>query len=148
MCGIVGFNTNNIAEPKKVLKKMADRIVHRGPDGEGFFSDETISLGHRRLAILDLETGNQPLYSKDNNYVLVANGEIYNYKELKEELIKDGYKFQTKSDSEILIYGYDKWGEELPKKLRGMFAFAIYDKKNKSLFAARDHFGIKPFYYY
>ena len=108
MCGIVGFNTNNISEPKSILKKMADRIVHRGPDGEGYFSDDFMSLGHRRLAILDLETGNQPLYSKDQNYVLVANGEIYNYQELKKELLADGYEFQTKSDSEILIYGYDK----------------------------------------
>lgn len=148
MCGIVGFNTNNIKEPNKVLKNMTDRIIHRGPDAEGFFSDEVMSLGHRRLAILDLQTGNQPLYSKDENYVLVANGEIYNYEELKKQLINDGYEFQTKSDSEILIYGYDKWRNDLPNHLRGMFAFAIYDKKNKNLFAARDHFGIKPFYYY
>lgn len=148
MCGIVGFNTNGIDKPQTILKKMTDRIVHRGPDGEGFFTDETISLGHRRLSIVDLQTGDQPLYSKDDNYVLIANGEIYNHVELREELEEDGYEFQTRSDCEVLIYGYDKWKNDLPKHLRGMFAFAVYDRKNKTLFAARDHFGIKPFYYY
>lgn len=108
MCGIVGFNTNSLKNCKEVLKNMNDRMIHRGPDGEGFYTDDEVCLGHRRLSILDLEGGNQPLYSADNNYVLVANGEIYNYQDLKEELTKDGYEFQTRSDSEVLIYGYDK----------------------------------------
>lgn len=148
MCGIVGFNTNGLKNYEKVLKKMNDRIIHRGPDGEGFYTDDYICLGHRRLSIIDLESGDQPILSKDENYVLIANGEIYNYVELKEELINDGYEFKTKSDSEVLIYGYDKWKTDLPKHLRGMFAFAVYDKANKTVFGARDHFGMKPYYYY
>lgn len=108
MCGIVGFNTNNLANKEKILKNMTDRIIHRGPDGEGFYTDDDVCLGHRRLSIIDLEGGAQPLYSIDKNYVLVANGEIYNYQELKKELTDDGYEFQTRSDCEVLIAGYDK----------------------------------------
>lgn len=147
MCGITGF----ISKEKKkdeILKKMADRIAHRGPDAEGFYTDDYAALGHRRLAIIDLGNGKQPMFNEDENLVVVFNGEIYNYIELKAELKKSKHKFKTNSDTEVLLHGYEEWGSNLPKKLRGMFAFAIWDKKNKTLFCARDNFGIKPFYYY
>ena len=147
MCGIVGFCSKE--EDKGItIKKMADRIIHRGPDQEGYYIDEFIALGHRRLSIIDLDNGTQPMFSKDNSLVLVFNGEIYNYIELKQELEKKNYKFETNSDTEVLLHGYEAWGKNLPKKLRGMFAFAIWDKQNKYLFCSRDNFGIKPLYYY
>lgn len=145
MCGIVGFYSEE-KNKEAVIKKMADRIKHRGPDGEGYYTDEKVALGHRRLSIIDLSGGSQPMYTEDKKLVVVFNGEIYNYLELKEEL-KD-YEFKTSSDTEVLLHGYREWGEDLPKKLRGMFAFAIWDKENETLFMARDHFGIKPLYYY
>ncbi len=145
MCGIAGF-VGEVKNPKKVLKQMTDRIKHRGPDAEGFCVKDDIALGQRRLSIIDLKNGIQPMYTKDNSLVVVFNGEIYNYKELKKEL-KD-YPFQTESDTEVLLYGYKEWGSDLPNHLRGMFAFAIYDFEEKVLFCARDPFGIKPFYYY
>lgn len=147
MCGIVGF-LNGEKNKQIIIKKMTDKIIHRGPDAEGYYINEDIALGHRRLSIIDIDNGKQPMFSKDNNLVVVFNGEIYNYRELKRELEKFGYEFRTNSDTEVLLYGYEEWREELPKKLRGMFAFSIWDKKNKSLFCSRDHFGIKPFYYY
>lgn len=145
MCGFTGF----ISEEKKkkaIIKKMANRIAHRGPDGEGFYIDDLVALGHRRLSIIDIANGSQPMYNEDKNLVVVFNGEIYNYQDLKKEL--SNHVFQTNCDTEILLHGYEEWGNDLPQKLRGMFSFAIWDKTNKSLFCARDHFGIKPFYYY
>lgn len=147
MCGIVGFVSKE-KNKKTIIKKMADRIIHRGPDAEGFYTDDLVALGHRRLSIIDLSAGKQPMYNEDGNLVVVFNGEIYNYIELKAELSKKNHKFQTNSDTEVLLHGYEEWGENLPKKLRGMFAFAIWNKKEKVLFCARDNFGIKPFYYY
>ena len=145
MCGIVGFISR---EENKgiIIKKMADKIIHRGPDEEGYYIDENIALGHRRLSIIDLDNGTQPMKNKE--LIVIFNGEIYNYKELRKELIKKNYKFNTNSDTEVLLHGYKEWGEDMPKKLRGMFAFAIWDRKKKRLFCARDHFGIKPLYYY
>lgn len=149
MCGIVGFlDKRDDKEKKKIVKKMADRIKHRGPDGEGYYLDDEVALGHRRLSIIDLSTGDQPIYNEDEQMVIVFNGEIYNYIELRDELKKKSHEFKTSSDTEVLIHGYEEWGNSLPKKLRGMFAFAIWDRQNKTLFCARDHFGIKPFYYY
>lgn len=145
MCGIVGFYGEQ-KDKENVIKKMADRIKHRGPDGEGYYTDEKIALGHRRLSIIDIGGGAQPMFTEDKQVVVVFNGEIYNYLELKEELKE--YTFTTSSDTEVLLHGYRKWGKDLPKKLRGMFAFAIWDKENETLFCARDHFGIKPLYYY
>ena len=145
MCGIVGFY-GDFENKEDVIKNMANRIKHRGPDGEGYYTDSEIALGHRRLSIIDLGGGMQPMYTEDRKLVVVFNGEIYNYLELKEEL-KD-YEFKTNCDTEVLLHGYRKWKEELPKKLRGMFAFAIWDIENKTLFCARDCFGIKPLYYY
>ena len=147
MCGIVGFYSDE-KNKEPIIKKMADRIKHRGPDGEGYYTDEKVALGHRRLSIIDIEGGSQPMFTEDKSIVVVFNGEIYNYIELKEELEDKEYNFTTNSDTEVLLYGYKEWGEELPKKLRGMFAFAIWDKENETLFCSRDHFGIKPLYYY
>lgn len=145
MCGIVGFIGKD-KNKKKILKAMCDRIAHRGPDAEGFYVKGDVALGQRRLSIIDLEGGKQPMFSEDGKLVIVFNGEIYNYKDLKKELKE--YPFQTESDTEVLIYGYRKWGYDLPNHLRGMFSFALYDMEEKTLFCARDHFGIKPFYYY
>lgn len=145
MCGIVGF-IGKEKRKKTILKAMAEKIKHRGPDGEGYFVRDNVALAQRRLSIIDIEGGKQPMFSKDGNLVVVFNGEIYNYLELKEEL--SDYPFQTNSDTEVLLYGYQKWGSDLPNHLRGMFSFALYDIKEKILFCARDPFGIKPFYYY
>ncbi len=147
MCGIVGFVSSE-GNKEKIIKRMTDRIAHRGPDEEGYYIDECVALGHRRLSIIDLKNGIQPMKSENKNIVVIFNGEIYNYVELKEELEKCGHIFITNSDTEILIHGYEEWGTDLPKKLRGMFAFAIWNKKANNLFCARDYFGIKPFYYY
>lgn len=147
MCGIAGFVDKTIKNKKKVIKDMAERIKYRGPDGEGYFIDDEVALAHRRLAIIDISSGGQPQYNEDNSLVIVFNGEIYNFVELKEELIKAGHKFRNKSDTEVIIHGYEEWGTEVTKHLRGMFAFAIWDTKQKTLFIARDGFGIKPLYY-
>lgn len=147
MCGIVGI-VGEQKNKKELIKKMADRISHRGPDAENYFVDKQVALGHRRLSIIDLESGIQPMFNENKSLVIVFNGEIYNYKELQEELKKEGHKFETNSDTEVIIHGYETWGKDLPNHLRGMFAFAIWDPKEKKLFCARDYFGIKPFYYY
>ena len=147
MCGYVGF-TNCIDNSNAVLGEMMDKIRHRGPDAEGRYIDDGIALGHRRLSIIDVsEQGTQPLYSEDGSKVLVFNGEIYNYKIIREKLVKAGYKFRTQTDSEVLIHGYSEYGKKLLGMLRGMFSFVIWDKNKKELFGARDFFGIKPFYY-
>ena len=149
MCGFTGFISKIDKEKKKkIIKDMADKIIHRGPDGEGYYIDDNIALGFRRLSIIDLKGGDQPLYNEDKNLVINFNGEIYNYQELKEELINLGHKFKTKSDTEVIIHGYEEYGYDVVKKLRGMFAFVIWDKENQKLFGARDPFGIKPFYFY
>lgn len=145
MCGIVGF-IDKSKNKDVIIKKMANRIAHRGPDGEGYYIDDFIALGHKRLSIIDIDGGMEPFINE--RYVLIYNGEIYNYKELRNELKSYGYKFRTNSDTEVILIGYQKWGSLLPKKLRGMFVFAIWDKEENALFCARDHFGIKPFYYY
>ena len=146
MCGFVGF-TGGLAQREEVLQEMMDAIIHRGPDSAGTYIDDDIALGFRRLSIIDLDSGSQPMYNENRNMVIVFNGEIYNYKELRDELIKKGHVFANNADTEVLIHGYEEYGEELLTKLRGMFAFVIWDGKKKKLFAARDFFGIKPFYY-
>ena len=147
MCGIAGYVSENKIEPA-VLKAMTERIAHRGPDGEGFFVDDTCGLGHRRLAIIDLKTGDQPIYNEDKTIVVVFNGEIYNFQTLRQELEEKGHRFQTQTDTEVLVHGYEEWGGALTEKLRGMYAFAIWDTVKESLFLARDKWGIKPLYYY
>lgn len=147
MCGFVGF-TNKINDASIVLGKMMDRIKHRGPDSDGKYVDEQIAMGFRRLSIIDLsEQGSQPIFNEDRSLVLTFNGEIYNYKELREQLLAEGHTFYTQTDSEVLIHGYEQWGEDMLDKLRGMFAFVIFDKNKNEVFGARDFFGIKPLYY-
>ena len=147
MCGFVGF-TNKINDASIVLGKMMDRIKHRGPDSDGKYVDEQIAMGFRRLSIIDLsDQGSQPIFNEDKSWVLTFNGEIYNYKDLREELVASGHKFYTQTDSEVLIHGYEQWGEDMLDKLRGMFAFVIFNKNTNEVFGARDFFGIKPLYY-
>lgn len=147
MCGFAGF-TNTIDNSNRVLGDMMDRIRHRGPDAEGKYIDECIAMGFRRLSIIDItESGNQPIFNEDKSKVLLFNGEIYNYKDIRKELTDKGHVFTTNTDSEVLLHGYEEYGEKLLDKLRGMFAFVIWDKNTRELFGARDFFGIKPFYY-
>ena len=147
MCGVVGL-INKSGDPiqSQILKKMGDAIHHRGPDGEGSFIDHEIGFYHKRLSIIDLQTGHQPMI--DEEYVIVFNGEIYNYLELRQELVQKGYVFRTHSDTEVILKMYQAYGEEAISKLNGMFAFLLYNKRSKTLIAARDHFGIKPLYVY
>ncbi len=148
MCGIVGFtDKNSVKDKKQIIKKMADRIIHRGPDDVGYFTDNEVALGHRRLSIIDLKSGKQPIYNEDKSMVVIFNGEIYNYQEIKEDLLKKGHKFMTETDTEVLIHGYEEYKTKLFPRLRGMFAFVIYDSNTKEIIGCRDHFGIKPFYY-
>ena len=146
MCGICGF-TGEVQDRDQVLGNMTEVITHRGPDSDGFFTDDYVSMGFRRLSIIDLEAGHQPIYNEDKTLVLTFNGEIYNYKELRKELIAAGHTFATDADSEVLVHGYEEWREDLLLRLRGMFGFAIYNTNDKSLFIARDFFGIKPMHY-
>lgn len=148
MCGFCGFiNKMDTTTKDKNIEKMMNKIIHRGPDGQGKYIDEDIALGFRRLSIIDLEEGDQPIYNEDDSLILFFNGEIYNYQSIKEELIEKGHIFKTKTDSEVILHGYEEYGVKLFDHLRGMFAFVIWDKKNNELFGARDFFGIKPFYY-
>ena len=147
MCGIVGF-TNNAGNADKIIGDMMDRIRHRGPDAEGKYVDEDIALGHRRLSIIDVSSsGDQPIYNEDSSLVIVFNGEIYNYMDIRKDLVAAGHTFRTNTDTEVLIHGYEEYGSDLLNKLRGMFSFVIWDKNKKELFGARDFFGIKPMYY-
>ena len=146
MCGFVGF-TGEVNNSNEVLNNMLNTIIHRGPDSSGTYSDKDISIGFRRLSIVDLANGSQPMFNEDNSLVLVFNGEIYNSNKIREKLIKTGHIFKTTTDSEILLHGYEEYGVDLVKKLRGMYAFIIWDKNKKRIFGARDIFGIKPFYY-
>lgn len=146
MCGFCGF-TGDIADRQDVIIGMMNKIIHRGPDSAGTHSDEDITMGFRRLSIIGLDDGSQPMYNEDNSIVICFNGEIYNYQPIKDMLIEKGHVFRTHADTEVLIHLYEEKGEEMLNDLRGMFAFAIYDMNKKKLFAARDFFGIKPFYY-
>ena len=171
MCGFAGYIHNyGTFDKEEVIHKMADRIKHRGPDDAHYYIDDGIALGFRRLSIIDLEGGNQPMVRATGahdsivtspategsapgsftigDYAIVFNGEIYNFQELTAELMRVGHTFATRSDTEVLLHGYEQWGNQLPGKLRGMFTFVIWDQKTKTMFGARDIFGIKPFYYY
>ena len=144
MCGICGFSWNDEA----LIRKMADRIVHRGPDQEGFFCTDGMSLGFRRLSIIDLsENGSQPMFNEDNTVCLVFNGEIYNFQELRPQLEAKGHRFRSNTDSEVILHGYEEYGIDVVNHLRGMFGFALYDTARKRLLLARDRIGIKPLYY-
>jgi asparagine synthase (glutamine-hydrolysing) len=149
MCGIAGL-INNFNDPnlRTTIDRMTESLAHRGPDGVGIFIDKNVALGHRRLSIIDLASGDQPMYSADKRYTIVFNGEIYNYIELREELEKNGDVFFTRSDTEVLLNGYIKWGTRCLDKFVGMFAFAIWDSLDRVLFCARDRLGKKPFLYF
>ncbi len=143
MCGITGiFGLSD----KTLIRKMNDRITHRGPDDEGYYVDDNVSLAMRRLSIIDLQTGSQPMYNEEGNLVIMFNGEIYNYGELRKEL-ENKHTFKTKSDTEVIIHAFEEYGPECVKRFEGMFAFAIWDMNKKELFIARDRFGIKPLFY-
>lgn len=149
MCGFVGFIDENdqTYDHRAAIVAMADAIAHRGPDSEGYFEDGRAALGFRRLAIIDLAGANQPLYNENRSLVLVFNGEIYNYRELRRQLIAAGHAFSTQGDAEVVLHGFGRWGAGVLDRLRGMFAFALYDTATGELFCARDAFGIKPLYY-
>jgi asparagine synthase (glutamine-hydrolysing) len=149
MCGIAGiFNLNGEPVSPVILRKMTDAIAHRGPDGEGFYIDSFLGLGHRRLAIIDLSpAAHQPMMSPDGEYVVSYNGEIYNFQELRVELQARGYHFRSRTDTEVLLHSYAEWGEECVGRFNGMFAFVLWDRTRQELFLARDRYGIKPLYY-
>ena len=147
MCGFVGFCSKNVKD-KNVIKEMNNQIIHRGPDSDGYYFDKDVNFGFRRLSIIDLHEGSQPILNESGDTAIIFNGEIYNYQELREDLVAKNYKFKTHTDTEVILHGYEEYGEEgILAKLRGMFAFTIWDSKKEKLFGARDHFGIKPYYY-
>lgn len=149
MCGFCGFADRlQESEKKKIIKGMADRIIHRGPDSDGYFVDGKVAMGFRRLSIIDLKGGDQPIFNEDKSIVVMFNGEIYNFMELREELKAQGHSFATNSDTEVIVHGYEQYGTDVFSRLRGMFGILIYDKNKGELIGARDFFGIKPFYYY
>lgn len=150
MCGIAGiFNLDGKPISINILRKMTDIIIHRGPDGEGFWTNSFIGFGHRRLSIIDLSPlGHQPMQSDDRNYIITYNGEVYNFQNIQIELESLGYKFHSKTDTEIVLKAYQQWGKDCILKFNGMFAFAIWDNKKNELFLARDRYGVKPVYYY
>lgn len=147
MCGIVGLYQPNTPPDPTLLRRMNAALVHRGPDGEGYYASGPVGLAMRRLAIIDLQTGDQPLFNEDGSVAVVFNGEIYNYAELRRTLAEQGHRFVTQSDTEVLAHGYEAWGDDLPSHLNGMFAFSVWDGRRQRLLLARDHLGIKPLYY-
>lgn len=151
MCGLVGFVniTKDISSYRNVLSNMNNAISKRGPDEDGIYIEKNVCLAHRRLIVIDPDGGKQPMICKKNSntYVIVYNGQIYNTTELREELLSDGFTFEGYSDTEVLLKSYIKWGHDVVNKLNGIFSFAVWDSNKKELFMARDHFGVKPFYY-
>jgi asparagine synthase (glutamine-hydrolysing) len=147
MCGITGILDHGETADCSLLERMCRIMTHRGPDGEGYFIDGPVGLGHRRLSIIDLESGKQPMSNEDGTIWITYNGEIYNFPELRKELIGKGHRFKTRSDTETIIHAYEEYGFQCLKRLRGMFAFALWDNRKKLLFIARDRIGKKPLYY-
>ena len=149
MCGISGIFDTREASPvdETLLHAMNDTMMHRGPDGFGVHVAPGVGLGHRRLSIIDLEGGKQPMASEDGSVVLTFNGEIYNFQSLREQLEARGHRFRTNSDTETIVYSYLEWGPDCVQRFNGMFALAIYDRRHETLFMARDRLGIKPLYY-
>ena len=145
MCGICGGI--NLKDPQNALRSMTRKLIHRGPDDEGFFVDGPIALGHRRLSIIDLQGGHQPMHSADGRYTIVFNGEIYNYRDLRRQLALEGAVFQNSSDTEVILAAYARWGHNCLEHLTGMFAFALWDNIERSLWLVRDRIGKKPLYF-
>ncbi len=148
MCGIAGYINLRGNADSEIIEKMTAEIAHRGPDGFGHKLFDNVAIGHRRLSIIDLATGGQPMHNEDKTVWITFNGELYNYLDLQKQLIKAGHVFQTNSDTEVIVHAYEEWGERCVQHFRGMFSFGIVDLKKKKLFLARDHFGIKPLYIY
>jgi len=144
MCGIAGFSG---FKDDKLIRDFSLWLKHRGPDGDGYFLNDSVSLLNRRLAIIDVKGGDQPIYNEDKSIAVVYNGEIYNYLDLRRELEAKGHVFSTKSDTEVIVHGYEEWGFACFDRFNGMFGVALYDAKNKRTVLARDHFGIKPLYF-
>src|SRR6201991_1450235 len=149
MCCVTGiFDTRERRDVRLLFRHgMTDAVAHRGPDHDGFHLEPGVGLGHRRLSIIDLATGQQPLFNEDGSVVVVVNGEIYNYQALIPELTQLGHVFRTKSDTEVIVHAWEAWGEACVERFRGMFAFALWDRNRQSLFLARDRMGVKPMYY-
>lgn len=149
MCGITGIVDMRAERPidEPLLRAMNSAIGHRGPDGDGFHFEPGVGLGHRRLSIIDLEGGKQPLYNEDHSVVVTYNGEIFNFMEVERELLQRGHTFRTRSDTEVIVHAWEEWGVECLKRFNGMFAFAVWDRRQKTLFVARDRLGVKPLYY-
>src|SRR4051812_48380874 len=149
MCGITGrFNYDSLQPvDRDVLVAMTDAVVHRGPDAAGYYHAPGIGLGHRRLSIIDLSTGDQPLANEDHTVQVVFNGEIYNFAALRDELIAHGHRFRTESDTEVIVHAYEQWGARAVDRFRGMFAFALWDEPKRRLVLVRDRIGVKPLYY-
>ena len=148
MCGITGiYNFKGAPIDRALLREMMGQLSHRGPDGEGHYVSNGIGLGHRRLSIIDIGGGAQPIKNEDGNIILIFNGEIYNYVELREELLKQGHQFKTQSDTEVIVHAYEEWGPECTTRFNGIFAFALWDENSETMLLARDHLGVKPLYY-
>src|SRR5215831_13788992 len=149
MCGITGIFDLNGAAPidRELLVRMTDRIRHRGPDDSGYHFEPGVGLGHRRLSIIDVSGGHQPLGNEDDSVMIIFNGELYNFQELASELIAAGHKFRTRSDTEVIVHAWEEWGPRCVERFAGMFAFAIFDRNRQTLFLARDRLGKKPLYY-
>jgi asparagine synthase (glutamine-hydrolysing) len=149
MCGITGIVdlTGRRMIDERLLRAMNGRIGHRGPDGDGFHFEPGVGFGHRRLAIIDVEGGKQPVYNEDHTVVVTYNGEIFNFKEVEQELLERGHKFRTRCDTEVIVHAWEEWGEKSLERFNGMFAFAVWDQRKQQLFIARDRLGVKPLYY-
>src|ERR1700754_3354925 len=149
MCGIYGIANlrGNSSRKEELLARMGQSIVHRGPDDEGTFVGEGAAVGMRRLSIIDLAGGHQPIANEDGSIQVVFNGEIYNYRELRAELVAAGHCFTTDSDTEVIVHGYEEWGEDVFGRLRGMFGIALWERRSRALLLARDRIGIKPLHY-
>ena len=150
MCGFVGYLDLRDQRPieTELLVGMTDKLVHRGPDSAGYFVEGNLGLGFRRLSIIDLEGGDQPIFNEDGSVVVMCNGEIFNYRELRDELKAKGHTFRTRTDSEVIVHGYEEWGDDCVLRFNGMFALAVWDRRAERLLLARDHFGVKPLYYH
>ena len=149
MCGISGIVDLRESRPinQDLVRAMNDSLAHRGPDGEGFHFEQGVGIGHRRLSIIDLEGGKQPIYNEDQTVVVSYNGEIYNFQDLVDELRASGHVFRTHCDSEVIVHAWEEWGVDCLERFNGMFAFALWDRNRQTLFLARDRIGIKPLYY-
>ena len=147
ICGIIDFQGDSTPDIRETVSSMTSRLIHRGPDAQGIWDSHGVAMGHRRLKVIDLVGSQQPMEDPTGRFVMVYNGEIYNYLELQSELQSRGVRFRSKGDTEVLLNAFIAFGPEFLKKLNGMFAFAIWDRREKTLFAARDRLGVKPFFY-